>query len=168
MAKAPWHRFSTAREFSETLQRALNGQPIERFDREKIQPRIDRAKRALAEGDYQFVSEILTELQAEGNIDPEMTVLRIQLDQAVRQKSIRQLLDSARTRQEEDEFPLALQKIEEVQEIDPDNVDALGLRKQIHRQSGDRQIQNWFRLVENIFITIRLARPGERWKKSLS
>jgi eukaryotic-like serine/threonine-protein kinase len=148
MAKDPWHRFSTAREFSETIQKALNGQSIERFDREKIQPRIDRAKKAQLEGDHQFASEILTELEAEGNIDPEMTMLRIQLDQAIRQKSIRQLLDSARTRLEEDEFPLALQKIQEVLGIDPDNADALGLRKQIEQQRSERQTQNWFRLVE--------------------
>src|ERR1700722_5561416 len=148
MAKAPWHRFSTAREFSETLQKALNGQPIERFDREKIEPRIDRAKKAQLEGDYQFVSEILTELEAEGNIDPEMTVLRIQLDQGIRQKSIRQLLESARVRLEEDEFPLALQKIQEVLGIDPDNADALHLRREIEKQSSVRQTENWFRLAE--------------------
>ena len=148
MAKDPWHRFSTAREFSDTLQKALNGQPIERFDRERIQPRIERAKKAQIEGDHQFASEILTELEAEGNIDPEMTVLRIQLDQAIRQKSIRQLLDTARTRLEEDEFPLALQKIQEVLGIDPDNADALGLRKQIEKQRSEQQAQNWFRLVE--------------------
>jgi eukaryotic-like serine/threonine-protein kinase len=148
MAKDPWHRFSTAREYSETLQKALNGQPIERFDREKIQPRIERAKKAQIEGDHQFASEILTELEAEGNIDPDMRMLRIQLDQAIRQKSIRQLLDSARTRLEEDEFPLALQKIQEVLGIDPDNADALGLRKQIEKQRSERQTENWFRLVE--------------------
>lgn len=148
MAKDPWHRFSTAREYSETLQKALNGQPIERFDREKIQPRIERAKKAQLEGDHQFASEILTELEAEGNIDPEMTLLRIQLDQAIRQKSIRQLLDTARTRLEEDEFPLALQKIQEVLDIDPDNADATALRKQIEKQRSESQTQNWFRLVE--------------------
>jgi serine/threonine-protein kinase len=148
MAKDPWHRFTTAREYSETLQKALHGQPIERFDREKIQPRIERAKKAQAEGDHQFASEILTELEAEGNFDPEMRMLRIQLDQAIRQKSIRQLLNSARTRLEEDEFPLALQKIQEVLAIDPDNADALGLRKEIEKQRGERQTQNWFQLAQ--------------------
>ena len=105
MAKDPWHRFSTAKEYSETLQKALRGETLERFDRGKIQPRIDRAKKAQAAGDHQFASEILSELEAEGNIDPEMSLLRIQIDQAIRQKSIRQLLESARTRLEEDEFP---------------------------------------------------------------
>src|SRR5580692_2957339 len=139
MAKAPWHRFSTAREYAETMQKALNNQPIERFERGKIQPRIDRAKKAQGEGDPQFASEVLTELEAEGHIDPEMTVLRIQLDHAIRQKSIRQLMDSARTRLEEDEFPLALQKIQEVLEIDPGNPDAVSLMSEIEKERSQNQ-----------------------------
>ena len=148
MAKDPWHRFSTAKEFSETLQKALRGEALERFDRGKIQPRIDRAKKAQAAGDHKFASEILSELEAEGNIDPEMSLLRIQIDQAIRQKSIRQLLESARTRLEEDEFPLALQKIQEVLEIDPENPDAVSLRSAIEKQRSQRQTENWFRLVD--------------------
>ncbi len=148
MAKDPYHRFSTAREFADSLQKALNGESLERFDRAKIQPRIERAKKAQAEGDHQFASEILGELEAEGNIDPEMSLLRIQLDNAIRQKSIRQLLDSARTRMEEGEFPLAQQKIQEVLQIDPDNADAAILRKSIEKQRSQQQTENWFRLVE--------------------
>ncbi len=148
LAKDPWHRFSTAKEFSETLQKALRGEALERFDRGKIQPRIDRAKKAQAAGDHKFASEILSELEAEGNIDPEMSLLRIQIDQAIRQKSIRQLLESARTRLEEDEFPLAMQKIQEVLEIDPQNPDAVSLRSAIEKQRSQRQTENWFRLVD--------------------
>jgi serine/threonine-protein kinase len=77
MAKQAWHRFSSAREFGDTLQKALRSEPIERFDRAKIQPRIERIKKACAEGDHQFGLEILTELESEGHIDPEMAVLRI-------------------------------------------------------------------------------------------
>jgi serine/threonine protein kinase len=148
MAKEPWHRFSTAREYADSLQKALNGESLDRFDRAKIQPRIARVKKAFGEGDHQFASEILTELEAEGNIDPEMSLLRIQIDHAVRQKSIRQLLDSARTRLEEDEFPLALQKIQEVLDIDPDNPDAVGLRSEIEKLRSHYQTDNWFRLVD--------------------
>ncbi len=148
MAKDPWHRFSTAKEYSEALQRAQRGEALERFDRGKIQPRIDRVKKAQAAGDHEFGSEILSELEAEGNIDPEMSLLRIQIDQAIRQKSIRQLLESARTRLEEDEFPLALQKIQEVLTIDPDNPDAVSLKSAIEKQRSHRQTENWFRLVD--------------------
>ena len=148
LAKAPYNRFSSAREFSDVLQKALNNQPIERFDKSKIQPRIERARKAQAEGDLQFASEVLAELEAEGHFDPEMTVLQLQISQAIRQKSIRQLLDSARTRREEDELPLALQKIGEVLEIDPENADALALRSDIEKERSERQIENWFRLAE--------------------
>jgi serine/threonine-protein kinase len=147
MAKQPWHRFSSAREFGDTLQRAIRGEPIERFDRAKIQPRIERMKKACAEGDYQFGLEILTELESEGHIDPDMAVLRIQLEQGMRERTIRQLLDSARTRMEEGEYPLALQKIQDVLNIDSTNMDALHLKKQIERQRSEKQIENWMRLV---------------------
>jgi serine/threonine protein kinase len=148
MAKAPYHRFSTAREFADTLQKAVNNQAIPGFDKSKTKPRIERAKKAQGEGDLQFASEVLCELEAEGHIDPEMTVLRLQINQAIRQKSIRQLLESARTRREEGEFLLALQKIQEVLDIDPENADALSLRSDIEKERGELQIENWFRLVD--------------------
>ena len=147
MAKQPWHRFSNAREFGETLQKALRNEPIERFDRSKIQPRIERVRKAYSEGDHQFATEILTELESEGHIDPEMSVLRIQIEQSLRQKTIRQLLEGARTRMEEEEYPLALQKIGDVLHIDPNNLDAQHLRTEIERLRGEKQIDSWFRLV---------------------
>lgn len=148
MAKQPWHRFSSAKEFADTLQRAMRNEPIERFDRAKIQPRIERVRKAFNEGDNQFAMEILTELESEGHIDPEMPVLRIQIEQSVRQRNIRQLLESARTRMQGDEHPLALQKLGEVLAIDPNNADALSLRSQIERQRSEKQIEGWFHLVE--------------------
>jgi eukaryotic-like serine/threonine-protein kinase len=148
MAKDPWHRFSSAREFSSALQKALQGEMIEGFDASKMQARIERARKAHAEADYQFASEILRELEAEGNVDPAIGMLRIQIDQAMRQKSIRQLLESARTRLEEDEFPLALQKIQEALALDADNADAASLRTEIEKRMSRRQTENWFRLVE--------------------
>ncbi|HXR76686.1 MAG TPA: protein kinase [Bryobacteraceae bacterium] len=148
MAKQPYHRFSNAREFADTLRKALRNEHIERFDRTKIQPRIERTKKAFGEGDYQFALEILTELESEGNIDPEMSLLRIQIEQAKRSKTVRQLIDSARIRMDEDEFPLALQKVQDVLEIDPSNVDALAIKSQIERQRSARQIDNWFRLAQ--------------------
>jgi serine/threonine-protein kinase len=148
MAKQPWHRFSSAREFGEVLKKALRNEPIEYFDPAKIQPRIERVKRAQGEGDYQFAKKILSELEAEGHIDLQISLLRMQLDQAIKQKSIRQLMESARTRVEEEEYPLALQKIQEVLEIDPQNADALQLKTQIERQRNEKQIDNWYRLVQ--------------------
>jgi serine/threonine protein kinase len=147
MAKQPYHRFSTAREFAETLQKALRGETIEIFDPAKIQPRIKRATKAFEQGDYQFADEILSELGAEGHIDPQMSLLRRQLDQAVRQKRVMQLLESARTRYEEKEYPLALQKVEEVLQLESDNASALALKKDIEDRKTEEKIEDWFRLV---------------------
>ena len=148
MAKQPRHRFASAREFAETLTKALHNQAIDSFDPAKIRPRIERARKAFGEGDLQFAGEILGELEAEGHIDPDMSMLRMQLDQATRKKTIRQLLESARTRFEQEEYPLALQKIQEVLRIEPDNGDALSLKRDIESHRSERQVDNWFRLVK--------------------
>jgi serine/threonine-protein kinase len=147
MAKQPWHRFSNAREFGDTLQKALRNEPIERFERSKILPRIERVKKAYTEGDYQFAVEILRELESEGHVDPDMSVLHIQIDQALRQKSIRQLLENARIRMEEEEYPLALHKVEDALAIDPANMDAQTLKQQIERRRDENQVSHWFRVV---------------------
>ena len=147
MAKQPMHRFSSARDFGDTLQKAFLNQPIERFDRAKIQPRIERARKTLAEGDSEFASEILMELETEGHIDPEINVLRLKIDQTIRQRKIRQLLESARTRVEQDEIPLALEKLKELLEIDPDNGDAHAMKSSIEKQRSARQIESWLTLA---------------------
>ncbi len=147
MAKQPYHRYPTAREFAETLQKAMRNEPIERFDPGLIQPRIERIKKALQEGDCHFAKEILTELESEGHIEPDMPALRTAIDQAVRDKSIRELLDSARTRFEEEEYPLALQKVQEVLDLDPSNVDAITIKSKIERHRSEKQLGTWFQLV---------------------
>jgi eukaryotic-like serine/threonine-protein kinase len=162
MAKQPWHRFSTARELGEVLKKAQRNDLIEYFDQSKIQPRIERVKKAQSEGDFQFAKEILSELEAEGHMDVQISMLRIQLDEAIKHKTIRQLLESARTRIEEEEFPLALQKVQEVLEIDPTYADALHLKAEIEQQRNEKQIDNWYRLVHQhidnqIFSQARLG-----------
>lgn len=147
MAKQPYHRFSTAREFAETLQKALRNEPIEIFDPARIQPRIQRATKAFEQGDFQFADEILRELEAEGHIDETMSMLRRKIDQGMRQKRIQQLLESARTRFEEKEHPLALQKVQQVLDLEPDNAVALALRNSIETKHTEDKIEDWFRLV---------------------
>ena len=75
MAKQAWHRFTTAREFGDTFTKASRNEPIEFFDPERTRPRLQRATKALADGDLQFAGEILGEIEAEGHIDPDIQVL---------------------------------------------------------------------------------------------
>ncbi len=147
MAKQPWHRFANAREFGDTLQKALRNEPIERFERSKILPRIERVKKAYSDHDYQFALEILRELESEGHVDPDIAVLHSQIDQALRQKNILQLLENARIRMEDEEFPLALHKVEDVLVLDPANADALALKRHIESLRDETELSHWFRIV---------------------
>jgi serine/threonine-protein kinase len=147
MAKQPWHRFSSARELGDTLAKALRNEIIEIFDPERTRPRLQRASKVLADGDLQFAGEILGELEAEGHMDAEIGSLRRQLDNTVRRKTLAQLLDTARARYEEEEDPLALQKLQEALQIEPDNSTALALKSKIENRRSERQIENWYKLA---------------------
>ncbi len=147
MAKQSWHRFASARDFGDTLNKALRNEPIEFFDPERTRPRLLRATKALEEGDFQFAEEILGELEAEGHMDTSIGSLRRQLDGAVRRKTLSQLLDAARARFDEEEDPLALQKLQEVLQMEPDNATALSLKSRIENRRSERQIDNWYRLA---------------------
>ena len=149
MAKQPWHRTSTARQFAEELQKALHGQPIERFDPIRIEPRIARAQRALEASQYDFAAEILDEIEAEGHIHPTIRSLRKQIDQAIRAKATKQALESAQHRFAENEYQLALQKVDEVLRLDPRNAEALALKSEIDHKHRNQQIENWFRLAKD-------------------
>jgi len=148
MAKQPWHRFSNARDFGDCLNKALRNEPIEFFDPAQLRPRMERATKALEEGDHQYAGELLSGLEAEGHLDTSIAMLRRQLDRAVRQKTVAQLLSSAKARFEEDEDPLALQKIQEILQLEPGNAAAMGLKSKIESRRSERQIENWYRLAQ--------------------
>ena len=78
---------------------------------------------------------------------PRFGSLRRQLDNAVRRKTLAQLLDAARARFEEEEDPLALQKLQEALQIEPDNATALALKSKIENRRSEKQIENWYRLA---------------------
>jgi serine/threonine-protein kinase len=147
MAKQPWHRFFNMREFADALLKASRNEPLEYFDSTKIKPRLQRAAKSFEAGDYVFASEVLSELEAEGHLDQEIALLRGQVDQAVRQTRIRQMLESARRFFEATEYPLALRKIQEALELDPQDADALSLKSQVERERREKKISEWIALA---------------------
>jgi serine/threonine-protein kinase len=167
MAKQPYHRFSTARDFADTLQRAMRNEPIEIFDSSKIRPRLQRATTAFEQADYQFAAEILGELEAEGHIDHDMTVLRLKVDQAMRQKRIQQLLESAKTRMEGQEYPLALQKVQEALELDATNASALSLKSEIEEKRSASKIEDWLNLARQHLANHAYGHAREALKNAL-
>jgi eukaryotic-like serine/threonine-protein kinase len=161
MAKQSWHRFASAREFGDTLGKAMRNEPIEFFDPERTRPRLLRATKALEAGDFQFAGEILGELEAEGHMDTAIGALRRQLDAGVRRKTLTQLLDAAKARFEEEEDPLALQKLQEALQIEPDNATALALKSKIEKRRSERQIDNWYRLAKQHIDNLAYAHARE-------
>jgi serine/threonine-protein kinase len=147
MAKQPWHRFPNIREYGDSLQKALRGEPLEYFDSTKIKPRLERAAKGFAEGEYAFASEVLSELEAEGHMDQEIHLLRGQVDQAMRQTRIRQMLESARRFFEAGEYPLALRKIQEALELDPSDSSTLAFKNQVEKERRERKISEWIALA---------------------
>ena len=148
LAKQPWNRYSSAREFAETLQKGLRNEKIDFFNPELLRPRIARATAAFEQGDLQFATEILSELESEGHIDPAIVPLKRQIESSGKQKTIAQLLQSAKTRFDNDEYPLSLQKVQDILDLDPGNAQALGLKASIETKTTARKIEEWFRLAQ--------------------
>lgn len=173
LAKQQWHRFGSARDFGETVIKAWRGEPLSLFDPAKIQPRIERASRAFERGEYDVATEILNELESEGCAEQEITMLRRQVEQARRRILVQQLLESARRFMREEEFPLALRKVQEALELDPDNRDAQAFKNEVEKNRRARKIEEWAQLAKshmenNAFGHARSAiqsllelRPGE-------
>src|SRR5580658_5794068 len=62
LAKRPFHRFADIRTFSDCLNKALRGEPIDIFDPARIGPRLERARKAFESGDLDDASERIKEL----------------------------------------------------------------------------------------------------------
>jgi serine/threonine protein kinase/cytochrome c-type biogenesis protein CcmH/NrfG len=146
MAKQPWHRFFNMREYGDALMKALRNEPLEYFDATKIKPRLERAAQSYEQADYEFASEVLSELEAEGHLDQGIALLRGQVDQAVRQIRIKQMLENARRFYEANEFPLALRKIQEALDLDANDATALSLKSQVERERREKKISEWITL----------------------
>jgi serine/threonine protein kinase len=162
MAKQPWHRFQSAREFGDTLQKALRNEPIEFFEPTRVLPRVSRAAKAFERGEYQIAAEILSELEGEGHIDQEIIHLRCQVEQAVRQIAIQQLLKSAQQFLEEEEYPLSLRKLQDALQKDPNDAAALALKNQVESKQREKAIDEWSHvalcdLENNAFTHARVA-----------
>ncbi len=142
MAKQPWHRFASARELSETLQKVLRNEPVEIFDPGRIQPRIDRAQTAFDAGEFDFAAEVVAEIEAEGCLDPQLTLLRRQLNEVQRRKRVQSLIEGATRCLDEQEYAMALRKVREALELDPEDGTALSLRSRIEASSQSHQIDD--------------------------
>jgi len=148
IAKKPLNRFSSAREFGECLKKALRNEPIERFEPGRLQLRLSRVEKALEASQFEIAGEILMEVEEEGYLHPTVNALRRQVDQALRNRDIRQFLESARRFEAQEEYTLALQKVQDALQLETTNAEALELRSAIEAKRSAQQIGNWLTLAQ--------------------
>ena len=148
MAKKPHNRFSSAREFGECLKKALRNEPIERFEPGKLQLRLSRVESALESSQFEVAGDILSEIEEEGYLHPNVNQLRSQVDQALRNRDIRQFLESARRFDAQEEYTLALQKVQDALQLEAVNAEALELRSVVEAKRSSQQIGNWLNLAQ--------------------
>lgn len=147
MAKNPLHRFRSAREFSDVLQKAFRGEPIEIFNSERIRPRLVQARELLEKGDNDFAAEIVAELKSEGHLDKGIEELSQRIEQSVVQRRVAQLLQTARSRLDEREYQIAYQKAAEALQLEPRNTDALALQARIEAKQTDADVDKWLSIA---------------------
>ncbi len=147
MAKQPYQRFASVKEFGEYLQKAFHNEPLELFSPSRVEPRMQRVKRALESGELTMADDILSELESEAMLHPELSMLRKQADLAIRNRTVQQLMETARRLFEEEEYQLALQKLQEVLNLDSSNTDAHALKAEIEGKRSAHQIEDWLRLA---------------------
>jgi serine/threonine-protein kinase len=147
IAKDGTHRYRSAREFGDTLQKALHNEPISFFDPARLRPRLQRAHEAYDKGEYDYAGEIIGELESEGYLDQEVIDLRVLVERARIERRVSQLIETARTRMDEQEYQLALQKVDEALQLDPKNTEALALKARIDTRRTDRDVEGWFSLA---------------------
>jgi len=146
MAKDPRHRFTSVKEFGDYLRRAHYDDSLTVFDPSKFTPRLDKATEAYQQGNFEFAQELISELESEGYLTPELDSLAACVKAANKAKTIEHLLDSARARVQDGEYRLALQRVNEVLQLEPRQEDALVLQHDIEARRTEADIGDWLRV----------------------
>lgn len=161
MAKSPRSRYESAREFMELLQAAVHNLPIERFSEGRIEPRLVKARRALDSSDYELAAEILEELRAEGWIHPQIGELREQAERAQSARRVANLLISARSREDHEEYDFALQKLDELLTLDPTHPEALEMQDRLRGRLKTQQHDQLIETAQQYTQKFQFARSRE-------
>ena len=113
-----------------------------------IPVRLSRVESALESSQFEVAGDILSEIEEEGYLHPNVNQLRSQVDQALRNRDIRQFLESARRFDAQEEYTLALQKVQDALQLEAVNAEALELRSVVEAKRSSQQIGNWLNLAQ--------------------
>ena len=146
MAKDSRHRFATVKEFGDYLRRAHYDDSLTVFDPGKFAPRLEKATEAYLLKNFEFAQELINELESEGYRTQELESLAERVKAANKKRTIDHLLDSARARVQDGEYRLALQRVNEVLQLEPRQEDALVLQQDIETGRTEADIVDWLRV----------------------
>ena len=147
MAKDPSARFSSASEFANALQKAWHNEPARPAPAATVRTRFEFAERSFKERDFQFASEILNELESEGYVNEQVLKLRQDVIQAIREQSTGRLLENAKRCVDEEEYSLALRKLQEILDLVPGHPSALELKEQIEDALTEQKLTELLRVA---------------------
>jgi len=146
MAKDPRHRFASIKEFGDYLRRAHYDDSLTVFDPSKFAPRLDKASEAYQLKNLEFAQELINELESEGYRTQELESLAASVKAAIQKRTIDHLLDSALARVQDGEYRLALQRVNEVLQLEPRQEAALVLQHDIEARRAEADIVDWLRV----------------------
>jgi tetratricopeptide (TPR) repeat protein len=146
MAKQPWHRYTSAREFGDTLMRAIHNEPIAFFRTVAHAAAYRAGREGIRTRRVQIRRRDSGRARRRGIYRPEIAMLRRQVEEAGRQTNAKQMVESARRFYEEEEYSLSLRKIQEALELDPTYSDALSLKNEVERNRRTKQVDEWLEL----------------------
>src|SRR5215475_3549250 len=146
MAKDPRYRFTSVKEFGDYLRRAHYDDSLAVFDPSKFTPRLDKASEAYQQGNLEFAQELISELESEGYLTPELESLATNVKTATKKRTIEHLLESARARVQDGEYRLALQRVNEALQLEPRQEDALVLQHDIEARRAEADVIDWLRV----------------------
>ena len=147
MAKQAWHRFASAREFGDTLNKALRNEAIEFFDAERTRPRLQRATKALDDGDLQFAGEILGELEAEGHMDADIRRFAASSTTPSAARPSRNCSMRRAPVLKKRKIRWRCKNCRKRCRSSPTTPPRLSLKSKIENRRSERQIENWYRLA---------------------
>jgi TolA-binding protein len=101
---------------------------------------LQRAQHSFEQGDYQFASEVLRELESEGQVDGAIQALRRRVDEALQRQATAGLYESAKRYFDTEEYSLALRKAQEILELDGTHAGAIVLKKKIEDALAERRV----------------------------
>jgi len=165
LAKSAAKRHLSAREFGEAMRKALYA-PGEIYPLAK--PRLDSARQAYEQGEFEFAQTALNEMLAEGCIHGEVVDLARKTEIAAKEKRIQQSLQSARARFDAGEVTQAFRRVNEVLEMDQDHPAAQALHAMVRARMDEGDVREKLQLAGEHLANARFDLSRQEAKRILA